>query len=191
MNLILIRHGKPDYTDVDNLNYIGHGRDLAKLSAEGVEQAKEAAYDKCLEGAQLIVSSPYTRALQTAGIISCITHIPFTVETTLHEWMPDLSFTYGGPENIPEILKEMEKWGGEWNPACDYHWESLSMVGQRAFAAVKKYLEYKKIVVVAHETVLQRFVKRNVIPYCTAIEMEFDSNTQWLGYYPPCIGQGL
>lgn len=184
MNLILIRHGKPDYTDVDNFHYVGHGRDLAKFSREGIQQVEAAAHEKCLEGAQLIISSPYTRALQTAGIISRITQIPFTVETALHEWMPDLSFTYSGPGNMPDILKEMEKWEGEWNPACDYHWESLSMVGQRAFAAVKKYMEYRKIIIVAYETVLQRFVKRDVIPCCTAIEMEFDSDTRWLGYYP-------
>ena len=91
MDLLLVRHGEPDYSDIDERGYIGHGRDLAKLTEKGVRQAERAAEDTRLQGAELILSSPYTRALQTASIISRITQIPLTVETDLHEWMPDLS----------------------------------------------------------------------------------------------------
>jgi broad specificity phosphatase PhoE len=36
--LILIRHGKPDYSLVRERNFKGHGRDLAQLTSEGVDQ---------------------------------------------------------------------------------------------------------------------------------------------------------
>ena len=32
MDLLLVRHGEPDYSDVDKRGYAGHGRDLAKLT---------------------------------------------------------------------------------------------------------------------------------------------------------------
>ena len=48
--------------------------------------------NECLQGAQLIVSSPYTRALQTASIISRAVDIPLQVEMELHEWLPDLNY---------------------------------------------------------------------------------------------------
>ena len=36
MDLLLVRHGEPDYSDIDERGYIGHGRDLAKLTEKGV-----------------------------------------------------------------------------------------------------------------------------------------------------------
>ena len=39
MDLLLVRHGEPDYSDVDKRGYAGHGRDLAKLTEKGVQQA--------------------------------------------------------------------------------------------------------------------------------------------------------
>ena len=35
MDLLLVRHGEPDYSDVDKRGYAGHGRDLAKLTEKG------------------------------------------------------------------------------------------------------------------------------------------------------------
>ena len=45
MDLLLVRHGEPDYSDVDKRGYAGHGRDLAKLTEKGVQQAEQAAVD--------------------------------------------------------------------------------------------------------------------------------------------------
>lgn len=190
MDLLLVRHGEPDYSDIDERGYIGHGRDLAKLTEKGVRQAERAAEDARLQGAELILSSPYTRAIQTASIISRITQIPLTVETDLHEWMPDLSFMYEGPEEIPAVLREMEMYRGEWCRECRYRWESLSKVGERAFFAVKKYLHCKKIILVAHETVIQRFVKMESVPCGSVTEMDFSQESRWFGYYQDIRGMG-
>ena len=70
MEIVFIRHGEPDKTEVDKRGFIGQGRDLAPLTELGVEQAEKVSSDPLLKGAQVIVSSPYTRALQTAAIIS-------------------------------------------------------------------------------------------------------------------------
>ncbi len=46
----------------------------------------------------IIVSSPYTRALQIAAIISKNRQLNIKIELDLHEWMPDLSFQYSSKE---------------------------------------------------------------------------------------------
>lgn len=81
----LIRHGKTDYTQRNTKIYQGFGANLAKLSELGERQILQSARDPRLLGADLILSSPYTRALQTAAILSRALDAPITVETDLHE----------------------------------------------------------------------------------------------------------
>lgn len=87
-----IRHGKPDYTYGDTHGFIGQGHDFAPLKTEKIEEVIEAAKDKRLKDAQIIISSPYTRALQTASIISKETGIDIVVESDIMEWQPDLTY---------------------------------------------------------------------------------------------------
>ena len=182
MELILIRHGQPDYSEVEERKFIGHGRDLAKLSELGKEQAEKVSKDKRLAGAELILASPYTRALQTAAIISRNTGIPIEVETDLMEWMPDLTFTYRGPKDITQLDAEITMYKGEWNERCEHHWESFSSVGKRAFDVIRKYMDYHKIIVVAHGILMRQFMFMEDIPNCGVIEMEFNENSRYNGY---------
>lgn len=85
----LVRHGEPTYDHMLENGFWGFGRDFAPLTEKGKQQAKMTAKDIRLKDAEIIVSSPYTRALQTAQIISRETGIPVEVEIALHEWMPD------------------------------------------------------------------------------------------------------
>ena len=66
----LIRHGEPIYDNMLEKGFWGFGRDFAPLSEKGIEQAEITAKDIRLKSAEIIVSSPYTRAMQTAQIIS-------------------------------------------------------------------------------------------------------------------------
>lgn len=70
MKIAFIRHGEPNKTEVDKRGFIGQGRDMAPLTELGIKQAEEVSLSPLLEGCQVIVSSPYTRALQTVAIIS-------------------------------------------------------------------------------------------------------------------------
>lgn len=85
----LIRHGEPDYGAVSKLGFYGFGRSFAPLSERGVQQAEETAKDTRLLDADLIICSPYTRALQTAAIISREIDKEIVVEPELHEWIAD------------------------------------------------------------------------------------------------------
>jgi len=66
----LIRHGESDYSEKGTKIYRGFGENLAPLTLNGIKQIKKTAQDTRLKSAQIIISSPYTRAVQTAAIIS-------------------------------------------------------------------------------------------------------------------------
>ena len=85
----LVRHGEANYDNMLENGFWGFGRDFAPLSEKGRQQAEITAKDARLKQAELIVSSPYTRALQTAQIISRETGIRVEVDIDLHEWIPD------------------------------------------------------------------------------------------------------
>ena len=82
----LVRHGEANYDNLLESGFWGFGRSFAPLSEKGKQQAEITAKDMRLKSAQLIVSSPYTRALQTAQIISRETGLQVEVEIDLHEW---------------------------------------------------------------------------------------------------------
>ncbi|HPE16474.1 MAG TPA: histidine phosphatase family protein [Oscillospiraceae bacterium] len=182
MHLVFVRHGQADYSDVDARRYIGHGRDLAKLTENGRQQAEAVSKDPRLEGAQLILSSPYTRALQTAAIIAKNTGIDIRVETDLHEWIPDLTFTYGARRYLDEIKPEIEQYKGEHCWECRYPWESFSALGERAFRVIRNYVQYDKLIVVTHGILMRQFVYRSEIPYCGILETQFDAHSVRTNY---------
>lgn len=180
--LILIRHGEPDYSYVTERGFKGHGRDLAPLTQRGVEQARAASKDSRLDGAQLIVSSPYTRALQTAAIISKGRGLDISIEIDIHEWIPDLTFSYSSTEEAAAACKECCLNKGDYEEGDNRKWEKLSSVANRAFKAMEKYLNYDKIIVVCHGIVMTQFEFCEDIPHCGIIEVDFEKNYKWCGW---------
>ena len=57
-------------------------------------------------GIGLIVTSLMTRALQTAALLSRALHVPLAVEFDLHEWVPDLTFSWTTPDEVLALLEE-------------------------------------------------------------------------------------
>lgn len=180
--LILIRHGEPDYSLVTERGFKGHGRDLGSLTPNGIEQAKAAAKDERLKGAKLIVSSPYTRALQTAAIISKETQLDINIELDIHEWLPDLTFNYGNDDIVKVAAKECTACKGDYINTDSRNWEKLSAVASRAFKSLENYLCYDKIIVVTHGVVMRQFKFQPSIPYCGILEVDFDKDFKWCGW---------
>lgn len=133
MQVIMIRHGEPDYSPCDERRFIGHGRDLAPLTMRGIEQAKEAAKNKILHNSQIILSSPYTRALQTASYIASENRLDIIVEVDLREWQPDLTFQYMTSNEAIDASHDYELHNGiypqgeikKWESSEYYHVEQL------------------------------------------------------------------
>lgn len=90
----LVRHGEPDYSERNEKIYRGFGANMCPLSSKGREQIIKTAKDKRLQGADIILSSPYTRTLQTAAILSKELQIDIIVETDLHEWVANKNYIY-------------------------------------------------------------------------------------------------
>ena len=86
MKIIFVRHGEPDYRELEERSYIGFGMDLAPLSGKGRRQAQELCQNPLLGSADILVSSAVTRALETASYLTCATDLPLRVEPLLHEW---------------------------------------------------------------------------------------------------------
>ena len=102
----LVRHGKTDYSERNTKIYQGFGVNLSKLSEKGVRQVKETALDDRLKGTDLILSSPYTRALQTAAILSKELGAELVVETDLHEWLANKNYVYEEEETAEKAYDE-------------------------------------------------------------------------------------
>lgn len=183
MKLVLIRHGEPTYSYVEKRGFIGRGLDFAQLTDDGKNQAEIVSKNPALSGAQLIVSSPYTRALQTAAIISKNTGLDISIEIDLREWSPDLSQTNDTKDFYKNSLNEFIFHNGKRAFGCRYEWETAKELGTRAYDCLKKYLEYDKIIVVAHAMLIRQFgYDKSDFPYCGIHQIDFDENSIWNGF---------
>ncbi|MET1026891.1 MAG: histidine phosphatase family protein [Dongiaceae bacterium] len=88
--MILIRHGQSEFNAAFNRTGIDPGIPDAPLTAQGRSQVQRAAEElRGLIGQgrpiRRLVTSPYTRALQTAAIIAEALDLPLTVEPLVRE----------------------------------------------------------------------------------------------------------
>ncbi|NLB70552.1 MAG: histidine phosphatase family protein [Chloroflexi bacterium] len=182
MRLLLIRHGEPDYSFPEGKGFIGPGRELAPLSARGVDQAEAVALDPRLEGSQLIVSSPYTRSLQTAAIISRVTQLKIAVEFDLHEWLIDTTYENKDMTDTIAAIREISAFQGVRRDGAKLHWEGYDQVAERAYAALRPYLHLDKVIVACHAYIIKQFYNPGRIEHCQIVEVDFDENFTWPGY---------
>ena len=175
MKIVFLRHGEPDKACVDERGFIGQGRDLAPLTELGIRQANEVSNNPKLEGGQIVISSPYTRALQTAAIISKKTGLDINVEVDLHEFIPDKTFMVRGEEENKSLHIDFMKCQGKYPEGEIRKWETISEIIKRSKAVMDKYynLGYKKIIIVAHGGVIRRYTGVGLIAHCEVSEVEY------------------
>ena len=145
---ILIRHGEPRYDEVIDKGIYGMAFNFGKLTSNGVIQAKQVASDVKLSGAQLIISSPFTRSLQTAANIASVLGLEVIVEHDLHEWLPDLN-----PNLDVEGQKAFElymKNKGMVDKEFGFNYETYEAIKKRVELVLIKYTSYDKVIVVSH-----------------------------------------
>ena len=180
MKILFIRHGEPNYENVTRLGLVSY---LGELTKEGVTQAEKVSHDDRLKGAELIVSSPFTRALQTGAIISKNTGIPLTVEPAFHEWLADCAHTQTLDNEYSKLAyKEFCENNFELAPSSNLRFESVNQIVARAYPAMMKYLEmgYSKIIVTTHAMLMRTMgYQKQKIPYCTIFERDFDENSKF------------
>lgn len=146
----LIRHGEPDYDAVAKLGFYGFGRSLAPLSERGKKQIEKTAKDIRLQDADIIICSPYTRALQSAAIISYEIGKEIVVEPELHEWMIDKTNSISCSEDVARLGKEFQDYKGVYPKGQDMQWETLESMRARMKRVADKYADYEKVIIVGH-----------------------------------------
>jgi len=184
MKIIFIRHGEPDVTPVDERGWIGQGRNFAPLTEKGIQQAIEASHHPLLDGCQIIVTSPYTRALQTAAIISKNTGLDIRIEVDLHEFIPDKTFQLKGAEENKLLHEDFLRCKGEYPSGEKRRWETITEIIERTKPVFDRYAEagYDKIIVVAHGGVIRRYTGIADIAHCEVCEVKYNKNFECFGW---------
>jgi len=184
MKIVFIRHGEPDKSIVDARGFVGQGRDMAPLTELGIRQAEEVSRNPKLNGCQIIISSPYTRALQTAAIISKNTGLNIKVEVDIQEFIPDKTFQVKGEAENKLLHKDFMSCLGEYPVGEIRNWETISEIIKRTQPVLNKYVDmgYEKIIVVAHGGVIRRYTGVRLINHCEVCEVDYFQDFKCFGW---------
>ncbi|NOL39090.1 histidine phosphatase family protein [Kribbella sandramycini] len=154
--IYLVRHGEPDYGRVDEQGLPGAAADSAPLTAAGVKQAEALADLLSGIGATYLVSSPYTRALQSAAIIGHRLALGVRVDYDLRDWLPD-NTGRRGVADVRAAQAEFTAYAGEWPDGIERRWEPRSRLRERALAALARHtaLTSGPVLAITHSAVIE------------------------------------
>ena len=169
--IVFVRHAQPDWPFADARELRGAARDLVGLTALGVSQSEAIAVNAHLEGAELILSSPYTRALQTAAIISRFRDLHLSVEYDLREWVPDETGECDSFAAIRALAEDFRLHAGEYPDGETRVWETRSSLRARVQGVLSRFAAHRKVVVVSHEMAIGSVTG--------AAEIEFAGIVEW------------
>jgi broad specificity phosphatase PhoE len=168
----LIRHGKADWDDCYTRGLTGFRTDFTKLTTLGKDQLENTAKDERLTKASLILSSPYTRALQSAAILARNLQTKIEVEYDLHEWMPDATGTYSSQLEIFSLADDFERNHGIYPMGETRRWETSDHLKTRVSNVLKQYLHLEYVVVVCHEMAIWSVTGTRDVANGQIIELE-------------------
>jgi broad specificity phosphatase PhoE len=161
----LIRHAEPRYDEVIERGIYGMAYNFGRLTDNGVLQAHDRGKDKLLKKSQLIVSSPYTRALQTAAILASHLGLEVVVEHDLHEWMPDINsnLDVDGEGAFERYMAQ----NGQEDLNNEFHYETYDAIKKRVELVLLKYTQYDEVIVVSHGIAISSLTHfDDVIEHC-------------------------
>ena len=151
----IVRHGEPDYSEINTKIYTGFGSNMCPLTENGRNQIRETAKDMRLADADLIISSPYTRALQTAAILSKEIGADIIVETDLHEWLANKNYIHEEDSVADTNYDDFHINKGCYPAGEEKDWETFEMMKNRAVAVLEKYKTYNKVIVTCHGMLIE------------------------------------
>lgn len=163
MEIVFVRHAEPDYTLADEYKMNQVEKNFAPLTEAGRIAAANLQGHPAFEGAELIVASPYTRALQTASIINQSLKLDLEVEFNLREWLADKD---GGYISIEERDRRWEEYRSKM-PVVNPPYEASPQLLNRACEVLNRYREYNKVIVVCHFNVIEVIIgeMEEVLPF--------------------------
>ncbi len=174
MKVYLIRHSEPDFQQVNQSGYMGYGRDLTRLTHNGIEIAQKASKSPILNEIQLLLVSPYTRTMETAMELVRGRNIKTQVELNLFEWRPDKTGReLQTDEQVKQAYSDYKNGTtlGTMNP------ETPNDIVNRVNSVLDKYKDkYDCIGCVTHGEVIRQManIKPDIeIPYCEIYQIEY------------------
>lgn len=171
-HVVFVRHAQPDWPFADAHGLKGSARDLVGLTVHGVSQAEATAGDARLEGAALILSSPYTRALHTAAVISRVRQTLVLVEYDLREWVPDATRECDSFAAIRALAEDFRLHMGEYPDGETRVWETRSSLRARVRGVLGRYADYGKLIVVSHEMAIGSLTGVDDIDFAGIVEWQ-------------------
>ncbi len=181
MTIYLMRHGEPTYADTVKLGLRGQGAELGQLTPAGIAQAEAAAKDPRIQDVDLIVSSPYPRALQTAAIVSREIDRPIEVAPGIFEWLPATDYSDMSQKDIYDAWQEYKQSGGVHLPEHRFQkWETHAQLRARVLPWVLPYAQRTdigKLLIVCHGGVMRALMNTpslRKIHYCEIRELPLD-----------------
>ena len=158
---LLMRHGKADFSGPNKWNAHGWSSELAPLTEIGEKQVMQQI-GRILEfNPEIVLSSPATRALQSALILRSGLSVPFKVEFDLHEWVPDRNFQWRNIKEVDRLRADFIQCNGEYPVGETRPWETLSHMQSRATAVLRKYISYKRVLVVCHGELIKSLTQKD------------------------------
>jgi broad specificity phosphatase PhoE/predicted dehydrogenase len=153
--VFLVRHGfRIDYGDLTWVPNSPYPHD-PPLSAEGLRQARDLAKRLKYENIDAIVTSPFSRAVQTAKIIAEELHVKYVVEPAFAEFM-SVTNRKGVPTLDPQFSRD-ELMDDTYQQTVDRlsleNWDS--MCGRVHEALWRLSRLFKRIAIVSHRSTFQ------------------------------------
>jgi 2,3-bisphosphoglycerate-dependent phosphoglycerate mutase len=145
----LIRHGVTDW----NNERRAQGQTDVPLNKDGHEQAEKLAERLNGETWDLVVTSPLSRAFDTANAVAKKLEIPLITDDRLKE------MSFGEVEGTTE-RERVAKWGSSWKQ-LDLGGEPDEVVRERSLECVEEFSEIhqnKNILFVSHGATLRQLV---------------------------------
>lgn len=155
MKLYFVRHGQPDYQSPTGKRDGSWDPDLAPLTPIGRLQIDTIARDYRLQEAEAVLSSSYSRALESAALLAGALDKPFFVEYDLHEWRPHDGAH--GPAD-PDLLRRAAHALRFGEDPGQGPWETLDEVRRRVLSVLQRYRSFDRLVVVSHAVVIASVV---------------------------------
>lgn len=165
MPVTLMRHAETDWALVNALRLRGAANDLAPLTATGRAQARQAA--EAVTRPDVIIASPMTRALQTAGIIGTSLGVEVMVQFDLREWLPDESYSWTTSAEVLAAYDDMRRHRGVRPEASQFRWEALENVRARASTALDSFTRGdESVLAITHEVVIYALTGADRTGFC-------------------------
>lgn len=150
-----MRHAETDWQRVNDRGWVGLANDFAPLTERGRRQAEEASRSLAHARPAVLLTSPMTRALETAAIIGRRLGLDPIVEMDLREWLPDRRLRWSSLVEVQRAYAAMLADAGEPGDGLP-DWETMREVRDRGLEALRPYVAGKgHVLAVCHEVIIQ------------------------------------